>query len=306
MNDEWIILENRTVIDHLKHMAVFARVVDKGSFRAAAQDIGVAPSRISQTVTDLENYLGTTLLYRTTRKLALTSEGRALYARVTEMLRSAEAGLNEINATVDEPVGALRVSIPVFLSSSNLSTAIARFIAQHPNVALTLSYSDRPVELIENGFDLAIRAGWLEDSAMMSRKLGKLDRVVVAGTDYAKARSVPERPADMEEWDWIRYAQRADAIEFTSRKGKSEKVTGHSQILVDSPDALYQFAALNVGATVLPENLAEKGIATGALVRLLPNWNLPKLGLYAIWPDSSRRETLTLLFVRFLADELDR
>lgn len=294
------------MIDHLKHMAVFARVVDKGSFRAAAQDIGVAPSRISQTVTDLENYLGTTLLYRTTRKLALTSEGRALYARVTEMLRSAEAGLNEINATVDEPVGALQVSVPVFLSSSNLSTAIAKFIGQYPNVALTLSYSDRPVELIENGFDLAIRAGWLEDSAMMSRELGKLDRVVVAGADYAKARSVPERPADMEEWDWIRYAQRADTIEFTSKTGKSEKVTGQSQILVDSPDALYQFAALNMGATVLPENLAEKGIATGALVRLLPNWNLPKLGLYAIWPGSSRRETLTLLFVRFLAGELDR
>jgi DNA-binding transcriptional LysR family regulator len=287
-------------------MAVFARVVDKGSFRAAAQDIGVAPSRVSQTVTDLENYLGTTLLYRTTRKLALTGEGRALYARVTEMLRSAEAGLNEINATAHDPVGALRISVPVFLSSSDLSTAIARFIQSHPNVALTLSYSDRPVQVIEDGFDLAIRAGWLEDSTMMSRKLGELDRTVVAGAGYAAARPVPESPADMEGWDWIRYAQRADTIVFTSLKGKSQKVTGQSQIAVDSPDALYQFAALNLGATILPENLAKKGIASGALVRLLPHWNLPKLGLYAIWPDSSRRETLTLLFVRFLAAELSR
>lgn len=306
MNADFIIPENRTVIDYLKHMAVFARVVDKGSFRAAAQDIGVAPSRISQTITDLEHYLGTTLLYRTTRKLALTGEGRTLYARVTEMLRSAEAGLNEINATAHEPVGALRVSLPVFLSSSNLSTAMANFIQRHPNVALTLSYSDRPVDVIENGFDLAIRAGWLEDSTMMSRKLGEIERMVLAGAEYAGRHPVPKRPSDMEDWDWIRYAQRADTMELTSKNGETEKVTGQSQMQVDSPEALYQFASLNLGATVLPENLAERGIATGALVRLLPNWNPPKLGLYAIWPDSSRRENLTLLFVRFLAGELGR
>ncbi len=294
------------MIDHLKHMAVFARVVDKGSFRAAAQDIGVAPSRVSQTITDLENHLGTTLLYRTTRKLALTGEGRTLYARVSEMLRSAEAGLNEINATMQDPVGALRVSVPAFLSTSDLSTAMATFIKRYPNVALSLFYSDRRVGIIENGFDLAIQAGSLSDSAMMSRKLGGIPRALVAGAQYAKARPEPKRPADMEDWDWIRYQQRSDTIELTSDKGETESVTGRSQIEVDSVNALYHFAMQDVGASVLTENLAERGVASGALVRLLPKWRLGDIDLHAVWPDSSRRETLTLLFVRFLSDELGR
>lgn len=294
------------MIDHLKHMAVFARVVDKGSFRGAAQDIGVAPSRVSQTITDLENHLGTTLLYRTTRKLALTGEGRALYTRVTEMLRSAEAGLNEINATMQDPVGALRVSVPAFLATSDLSTAMAAFIKRYPNVALSLFYSDRRVKIIENGFDLAIRAGGLSDSAMMTRKLGGIHRALVAGAEYARARPVPTRPTDLEDWDWIRYQQRTDTIDLTSDTGETERVTGRSQIEVDSADALYYFATQDVGASVLPENLAERGVASGALVRLLPKWRLPDIGLNAVWPDSSRRETLTLLFVRFLAGELGR
>ncbi len=99
------------MIEHLRHMAIFARVVDEGSFRAAAKTIGLAPSRISQTVSDLESFLGVTLLYRTTRKIALTNEGRMFYARVVDMMRSAEAGLNELNALSLEPVGALRISL---------------------------------------------------------------------------------------------------------------------------------------------------------------------------------------------------
>ena len=294
------------MINHLKHMAVFARVVDKGSFRAAAQDLGVAPSRVSQTITDLESYLGTTLLYRTTRKLALTGEGRTLYRRVTEMLRSAEAGFNEINANTNDPVGALRVSVPAFLAMSDLSTAMANFIKRYPNVALSLYYNDRKVEIIENGFDLAIKAGSLLDSAMMSRKLGAIPRALVAGVEYAAARPVPQRPKDLENWDWIQYQQRPDTVDLLSEKGKMEKVGGQSQIEVDSVNALYHFAQQNVGTTVLTENLAAQGVASGALVRLLPKWRPPDIDLHAVWPDSSRRENLTLLFVRFLADELGR
>jgi DNA-binding transcriptional LysR family regulator len=106
------------MIEHLRHMAIFACVVDEGSFRGAAKTVGLAPSRISQTVSDLEEFLGVTLLYRTTRKIALTNEGRMFYARVTEMMQSAEAGLNELNALSLEPVGALRISLPAFMSGA--------------------------------------------------------------------------------------------------------------------------------------------------------------------------------------------
>jgi DNA-binding transcriptional LysR family regulator len=291
------------MIDHLRQMAIFARVVDEGSFRGAAKDIGLAPSRISETVSELETYLGTTLLYRTTRKITLTNEGRMFYGRVVEMLRSAETGLNELNALSLDPVGALRISMPAFMAQGALSKAIATFAQLHPNVAFSVVYTDHTTKLIEDGFDLNIRVGWLKDSAMMSRKLADGQRVLVAGTQYVQGRRQPHRPSDLEDWDWVRYRQRADTTEFTSLTGEVEKVTGNAQIEVDAIDAVYFFATHNMGATVLPSFLAERGIAAGKLVRLLPEWTLRPLGIYAVWPDKSRRESLTLLFVRYLADQ---
>lgn len=291
------------MIDHLRQMAIFARVVDEGSFRAAAKLVGLAPSRVSEIVSDLETYLGTTLLYRTTRKVALTSEGRIFYARVVEMLRSAEAGLNELNALSVDPVGALRISLPAFLTSGPLTTAVADFAKRHPNVAFSVSFTDHPMGLVENGYDLNIRVGWLDDSDLMSRKLAGGKRVLVAGTSYAANRKQPKRPADLEDWDWIRYQQRSDTTEFTSKSGEVETVTGRAQIEVDSMDAVYQFATQNMGVTILPSFLASRGISEGCLVALLPEWKLRDLGIYAVWPDKSRRESLTLLFVRFLAEQ---
>ncbi len=290
------------MIDHLRHMAVFARVVDAGSFRAAAREIGLSPSRVSETVSDLETYLGATLLYRTTRKIALTSEGRVFHARVTEMLRSAETGLNELNALSLEPAGALRISAPAFMASSGISTAIAEFIRLHPHVALSVSFTDYRVDLMEDGFDVNIRAGWLQDSSMMSRKLGDMERVLVAGAEYAASRPRPEHPSELEDWDWIGFAHRPDAEEFLSPDGGRVKVLGRSQLQVDSAEALYHFTRQNLGVTILPSYLAARGEATGGFVRLLPEWGLRPLGLHAVWPDQSRRESLTLLFVRFLAE----
>jgi DNA-binding transcriptional LysR family regulator len=290
------------MIEHLRHMAIFARVVDEGSFRAAAKAIGLAPSRVSETVSELETFLGVTLLYRTTRKIALTNEGRMFYARVAEMLRSAESGLNELNALSLEPVGALRVSMPAFMSSASLATAIAEFVRRHPQVALSVSFTDPRMDLLEDGFDVNIRAGWLDDSSMMSRKLGESERALVAGTGYAATRPRPQHPSDMEDWDWLRYKHRSDVTTLYGPEGDSVKVLGQARLEADSIDALYHFTLQNLGATVLPEHLAARGEASGELVRLLPDWRLIPLGFFAVWPDTSRRESLTLLFVRFVAE----
>eukprot|EP00752_Nemacystus_decipiens_P019320 g17376.t1 len=290
------------MIDHLKQMAVFARVVDEGSFRAAARDLNLAPSRISEMVSDLEAYLGVTLLYRSTRKIALTSEGRIFYASVVEMLHSAEAGLNELNALSVEPAGALAVSVPSFMASSALSAAMASFMRQHPLVSLSLTYTDRPVGLMDDGYDVNIRVGWLDDSSLMARKLGEEDRVLVAGTHYAASQGRPEHPRDLEDWDWIRYEQRAEMLELTPPRGKAVKLRGASRLQVDSIEALYTFTCQNLGVTALPQHLARRGIEAGELVQLLPEWKLRPLGFFAVWPDKSRRESLTLLYVRYLAE----
>lgn len=290
------------MIEHLRHMAIFVRVVDEGSFRAAAKAVGLAPSRISETVSDLEDFLGVTLLYRTTRKIALTNEGRMFYARAAEMLRSAESGLNELNALSLEPVGALRVSMPAFMSSSALATAIAEFVRRHPQVAISLTFTDGRTDLLEDGYDVNIRAGWLDDSSMMSRKLGDSERALVAGTGYAATQPRPSHPSEMEDWDWLRYKHRSEYTTLTGPGGDTVKVLGQARLEADSIDALYHFTCQNLGATVLPEHLAARGEAEGRLVRLLPDWRLVPLGIFAVWPDTSRRESLTRIFVRFIAD----
>ena len=293
------------MIEHLRHMAVFARVVDEGSFRGAAHALGFAPSRASETVSDLETFLGVTLLNRTTRKIALTSEGRIFYERAVEMVRSAEAGMNDLNALSIEPAGALSVSMPAFMSSSGLARCIGEFSRHHPHVSLSVNFSDRPVGLIEAGYDVNIRVGWLDDSSMMSRKLGEESRVLVAGAGYAADRPEPMRPKDVESWDWIGYDQRQDTIEFLSPKGAVRRIKGRSRLRVDSVDALYTYATQNHGVTVMPAYLAQRGIDEGSLVRLLPDWSFKPLGFYAVWPDKSRRESLALLFVRYLADTFE-
>lgn len=291
------------MIDHLKHMAVFARVVDEGSFRGAARDLSLSPSRVSETVSELEAILGVTLLNRTTRKIALTHEGRQFYTRVKEMLQTAETGIDELNTLSDGPVGSLRISIPAFFVTGPISTAVAEFTKLHPNVAISANYTDSPVGLIDTGYDLNIRVGWLDDSSMMSRKLGEGQRYLVSGAEYARQRKTPTHPADLESWNWIRFKHRSDTTKFVDANGATEKVTGNAQIEVDSVEALYHMALQDVGVTVLPSFLAERGIETGKLVRLLPNWDLRPLGIYAVWPNSSRRENLTLLFVRYLVDQ---
>ncbi len=291
------------MINHLRNMAIFAVVVEEGSFRAAAQRMDLAPSRISELVSNLESYLGVTLLYRSTRKISLTNEGSVLYARAEEILRSADAGLNELNALSNELSGTLRISIPAFLTNGPLTSAIAEFARIHPKVNFYVNYTDHRQRLIEDGFDLVIRVGWLDNSNLMSRRLAEGHRWLVAGKEYASERENPLQPSDLSSWDWIHFNQRSNKVEFTSPADEVVQVTGNSQIVVDSIDALYHLATQNMGVTVLPSFLAERGVESGKLVRLLADWKLRNLGIYAIWPDNSRRESLTLLFSRFIAEK---
>lgn len=285
-------------------MAVFSRVVDEGSFRGAAKSLGVSPSRVSETVSDLEAVVGTTLLYRTTRKLALTESGRLFYESAAAMVKQAEAGFNQINARAIEPMGSLRISAPAYMASSKLSTALGTYLQQHPKVRIIATYSDDPVDLLNDGYDLNIRVGWLDDSSMMSRKLGEHERVVVAGTKYASSKPIPLHPSDLRDWDWIKYEHRAIRIEMTSPTGETVNASGPAQIQVNTIEALRHFTLENFGVTALPRHMAQDGLSKGSLTRLLPEWTLRNLGIFAVWPDTSRRENLTLSLVRHLANQL--
>jgi len=291
------------MIDKLRSIAIFSTVVDQGTFRAAAQHLGLAPSRVSETVSALEKDLGVTLLYRSTRQLSLTEDGRVMHARAQEMLAAVEGGLNAINSRADDPHGSLRVTAPAFTTQTELMDRFSNFARTYPNVALSLDFSDAPRDLIRDGFDVSIRAGWLEDSELMTRNIGRAERYLVASPDYVAGRTMPDHPSALEDWDWIRFSIRPDQTEFTGPDGTVVSVTGRSHINVNSASALYEFAARGNGATAIPENLARRGFQRGELVHVLPNWSLRALGLHAVWPYQARRENLTTLFVRFLANQ---
>jgi len=289
------------MIEKLRAMAIFSTVVEQGTFRGAALFLGLAPSRVSETVSDLEKDLGVTLLYRSTRQLSLTHEGRLLHDKVQDMLASAESGLDALNPSTTEPQGALRVTAPAFATQTGLMDAIAGFAKAYPKVSLAIDFSDNARELIRESFDVAIRAGWLKDSELLARNIGHAERMLVVSPAYLEGRRLPQHPGELEGWDWIRFAVRSDQTDLTSASGDVVKVKGKSTVTVNSADALYEFATRGLGVTAIPENLACRGFARGELVQLLPEWSLKPLGLYAVWPNQSRRENLTLLFVRFLA-----
>lgn len=291
------------MIDKLRSIALFATVVEQGSFRGAALHLGLAPSRVSETVSGLEADLGVTLLYRSTRQLSLTQEGRVLFEKAQAMLAAAESGLDAVSPMAGEPRGSLRLTAPAFVTQTELIDRFAAYAKRFPRVDLDIDFSDQPRDLIGGGFDVSIRAGWLEDSAHLARNIGSAERLLVASPDYFAARPTPTHPRDLAEWDWIRFALRPAQTEMIGPDGAKASVLGKSALSVNSASALYEFAARGLGLSVIPEHLACRGFSRGELVHVLPEWGVKPLGFYAVWPDQSRRENLTLHFVRFLADE---
>ena len=290
------------MIDKLRGIAIFSTVVDQGSFRAAALHLGLAPSRISETVSELEAFLGVTLLYRSTRQLSLTHEGTLLHAKALDMLEAAEGGLDAINPSSKEPRGLLRVTAPAFIKQTSLMDSFAAFSKTYPKVSLSFDFSDRPRALIKDGYDVGIRAGWLKDSELLTRNIGYADRLLVASPEYASAHPPPAHPDDLEAWDWIRFAVIADGTKLTNAEGEAVTVVGKSTVSVNAADALFEFAVRGLGVASIPENLAKRGFERGELVHILPSWTLRPLGLHATWPSHAQRENLTVMFVRFLAE----
>ncbi|MEM6312127.1 MAG: LysR family transcriptional regulator [Pseudomonadota bacterium] len=293
------------MIEKLRGIAIFATVVDQGTFRAAAQHLGLAPSRVSETISDLEKDLGVTLLYRSTRQLSMSQEGRVLYEKAQDMLKAAESGLDMINPNSTEKSGILRVTAPAFVTQTDLMDVICNFARTYPNIRLSLDFSDRTRDLIKDGFDIGIRAGWLKDSELLTRNIGKTGRMLVGSPDYIATRPTAKHPNDLADWDWIHFSLRSNQTEFVDQNRQSVEVSGSSNLTVNSADSLYEFAARGLGITAIPANLARRGIARGDLVHLLPDWTLKPLGLHAVWPNQSSRENITRLFVRFIvADNL--
>lgn len=294
-----IIRYRRTMIDELRALAIFAKVVEAGSFRSAANALKLSPSVVSHHVAQLEDRLGVALLYRSTRQLSLTHEGEKLHISAEAMLSAAEKGLNSIAYHAIEPNGMLNLTLPSMLIRSPLVGDIAAFAKEFPKVALSISFSDIQQDLIREGIDLAIRIGDLKDSSLKSKKLFMMTRKLVVAPALMSKHKTPRLPLDLLKWDWVGLKMRPNTKTF-NQKGKTCSIDFEPRIIVDSMDAVCQLAIAGLGLATPPAFLVADDIYQGYLVELLPDWQLESIPVYVVWPPNAHKESLTFRFMAFL------
>ena len=286
------------MLDQLRQVAIFAKTIDHGSFRGAARELGLSPSVVSHHVSQLEEHLGVALIYRTTRKLALTKKGERLLASTRPMFEAVEGVLSELSDSASSPSGELRVATPSILIHSKLTDMLAAFSLTYPGIKLILDYSDERQDIITGGYDIAIRMGINRKKSSTTRALFQVQRRLVASGGYLENCPKVTNPQDVENWDWIELAP-VSHIKPTFKKAKSKpiKIKPTAHITANDALAVYHLARAGAGLAVVPEFLAEEGVKSGVMQYVLPAWKLEPVEVYADWPSSAPKFGLINLLV---------
>ncbi len=291
------------MIDELRSMAIFASVVETGSFSAAGRRLQLGTSVVSYHVTELEKKLGVTLLYRSTRSHSLTQEGKRVLEASQRMLKAASEGLDSVADISDEPAGALCITVPAFMLRGPYETAVWNFAATNPKVSIELRESDAVVDLIAEGVDLAIRLGRLKDSTLKARKLGEFERVLVASPDYLAKFPKIKTPKDLAQCELISISILSSKIMLAKGKKKASTSFEQSRIKVDSIGGVKAALLAGLGVQRMPLSEVEYDLEAGSLVEVLPQWKLENLGVYAVWPESGPRSALTRKLIEHIIEQ---
>lgn len=297
-----IVRNFRNMIDDYKALAVFVTVADVGSFSGAAKRLRLSTSVVSHHVSRLETKLGVSLFFRSTRSLSLTPEGTAVLPSARKMMQNGQDAIDILSQNSAEPVGALRITMPEFGQQGPIPQAIWAFARAHPMVAITLHCNDKPIDLVKEGFDIGIRLGRLADSAMKSRKIGDFQRILVTTPQYLATRGPIETIEDVLACDWISIALLPNTLPLVKGDDHVLLAPERPRLEVDTIIAAKSAILSGMGVQHLPLSEAKRELEDGTLVELLPDWNLPQLGIYAVWPDIGPQKALTRHLIDFLAD----
>jgi DNA-binding transcriptional LysR family regulator len=295
--------------DRLSGIAAFVQAAQAGSFALAAQRMGLSRSAVGKSIARLEEQLGVRLFHRSTRKQSLTDAGEVFYERCAPALaelEAAEAALDEGRRT---PSGRLRVSVPVLFGRRCVAPILLDAARRHPQLELEVSFSDRFVDLVDEGVDLAIRGGPLADSAgLMSRKLGTQLKVVCAAPSYLAERGRPETLADLVHHECLAYgpAFRARSWQFRDAQGNTQEAPISSRIRFDDMEALADAAAAGAGLAWLPGWLVADRIRSGALVRVLEGESDTGCDVHAVWPRTRHLPSKVRVIIHELSARVPR
>jgi DNA-binding transcriptional LysR family regulator len=287
----------------LQQLASFVAVVNAGSFVGAADALGLSKAAVSRHVTDLEAQLGVRLLHRPTRRLSLTDDGQRFLARATELLADAGELEAEASAGSGEAAGLLRINAPLTFGNLHLAPLWSRFIAENPKVALDITLNDRVVDLVDEGYDLAVRITGLASSQLVSRRLASTRIVLCASPAYLAAHGTPSHPHELARHQVVSYAYwtGGDDWRFTGAEGEA-RVRVQPRIHTNSGDTCRVAALHGQGVILQPDFLVGDDLRRGDLVELLPGWHSIELGIHALYASRKHLPMKTRRLVDFLVE----
>lgn len=283
----------------LNAVVVFAKVVQTGGFARAAKLLHLPKSTISRRVADLEQQLGVRLLQRSTRKLSLTDAGRTYYQHCERIVMELEQAAGAVTRMQQAPRGLLRVTAP--LSFNYLAPIVAQFLSLYPEVDVEMVCTDRIVNLIEEGIDLAIRTGKLTDSSLVARALGSTYRVAVAADSYLARRGEPRTPAELEQHDGVIFGADPERFKWTLQNGSTLVQTViRPRLVVNDLDMVREAAVHGLGIAWLTVDRCEPELQAGRLRRVLPDWQSREIPIHAVYPSTRQLAPKVSAFVEFL------
>jgi DNA-binding transcriptional LysR family regulator len=292
-------------MDILTCMRVFATVVETASFTGAGERLDMSKAMVSKYVGVLEDHLGTRLLNRTTRRLSLTESGQVYYERCLQIIADvaeAEQAAGQLTAI---PRGTLKIAMPVSFGTIKIGPLITEYVRQYPEVKLDIALADRKVDLIDEGFDLAIRIGSLPESGLIARKLAVDRTAICAAPAYLKQHGTPHKPEDLRRHACLNYTYASSGDEWYLKNDREELVVPTSGPIKANNGDMLRLAALSGGGIIWqPRFIVEDDLRTGRLVEVLTNYSTAELGIYAIYPSRKHLSAKVRTFVDFLVDKL--
>jgi len=293
-------------MDRIDAMQAFVTVADLGGFAPAARKLGLSPSGLTRLIAALEDRLGARLLQRTTRSVTLTDAGTRYLVRVRRILADVEEAEGAAEGEQTRPGGLLVVSAPLGFGRLHVSPVVTAYLQRHPDVSCDLRLSDRMINLVEDGVDLAIRIGHLPDSTLVARHVGEMRRIVVASRDYLERRGEPKAPRDIAAHDTVQFGAMTAQLDWRFVEGGREiRVTGAPRLATNSSDAAIQYAEQGGGLTRVMAYQAAASLKAGRLKIVLEKYEQPPLPIHIVYPTSRLLSAKVRAFIDLVAETAD-
>ncbi len=286
--------------------SIFACVVEHKSFTGAAEALGLSKATISKAVTRLETQVGAPLFHRTSRRLSLTESGAKLVENARAILAEGQAAEEAARDEASEPVGLVRLAVPMSFGLSHVGPVVAEFLCEYRGISIDMHLSDAKVDLIGEGFDIGLRIASLPDSSLRARKLRDVTTRIVAAPSYLERMGIPRHPAELGEHECLRYSllTTPELWRFTNDKGEEAAVRPHGRLRANNSDVMLYSLRSGHGIAVVPDFIIDADLASGAVVPILEGWRPQPVALHLVTPPGMIRPARVTALIEYLVARL--